>query len=55
MTSNVIGATQPSGLRRRTFVPSPAAAAAQRWYIGVTAAAAVVSAAAVSVVASLIF
>lgn len=55
MTGNAFAWGQPSRLRRQTFVPSRTAVAAQRWYIGVTAAAVVVSATAVGVVAPLFF
>lgn len=55
MTSNAVAVDRPSGLRRQTFVPSRAAVAANRWHVGVTAAAVVVSAAAVGVIAPLVF
>lgn len=55
MTISGLTSVQPTRLRRATFVPSPAEVTARRIYVGVTVAAAVVSAAAVGAVAPLIF
>lgn len=55
MTSNGFTLGQPTRLRRATFVPSPADVAARRLYVGVSAAAVVVSAATLGAVVPLFF
>lgn len=55
MIINAITRTQPTRLRRATFVPSPADVAARRVHVAATAAAALVSALTVGVIAPLIF
>lgn len=55
MTSNVFTWGQPSRLRRSTFVPSPVELAAHRLSTVVIGAAVVTSAAALAVLAPLVF
>lgn len=55
MTSTAFPSAHATRLRRATFVPSPADVAARRLYIGVSAAAALVSTVAIAVVTPLVF
>lgn len=55
MTSNALTWTLPSRRRRQTFIPSPVVVAVPRWRVGIVAAAALASVAAVGVIAPLVF
>ena len=55
MTSKTLSCGHSTRLRRATFIPARADIAARRLYVGVSAAAVLVSAAAVGVIAPLVF